>query len=150
MPVMRTALALGPRRWFGVVQLAGLALLAEAGLRLLSLPRLADLMGVPLTLDRSSAPIGELTELSITHAETELLDSAWRILRHRPFNGTCLRRALIGGHVLRHHNPRLRIGVAKSCGQIGAHAWVEIGGISLDPDAGLAYEVLRLPMQSTQ
>jgi len=145
MPVVRTFLGLGPRRWSGVMKLASLALLVEAGLRIVSLPRLARWLQVPLTLDRSSAPVGRLDQLPLTEAEGDLLDTARRVLRHRPFNGTCLRRALIAGYVLRHYDPRLRIGVAKSFGQVEAHAWVEVGGISLDPDANQTYQVLHSP-----
>ena len=146
MPVVGTFLGLGPRRWSGAIKLASLALLLEAGLRTVSLPRLARWLRVPLTLDRSSASIGGLHQLPLTKAEGDLLDTARRVLRHRPFNGTCLRRALIAGYVLRRHDPTLRIGVAKSSGQVEAHAWVEVGGISLDPDAGQAYQVLQGPV----
>jgi transglutaminase superfamily protein len=148
MQALSTLLGLGPRRWLGVVQLASLALLVEAGLRIASLPRLAHLMKVQLALHGSGAPSGNLDQLPITQGEAELLDTAWRILRHRPFNGTCLRRALVGGYVLRRHDPWLRIGVAKSSEGVSAHAWVEVAGVSLDPDATLTYEVLRSPMES--
>ena len=145
MPVLRNVLGLGPGRWTGAIKLASLALLVEAGLKTVSLPRLARWLHVPLTLDRSSAPVGRLDQLPLTEAESDLLDTAWRVLRHRPFNGTCLRRALIAGYVLRYHDPRLRIGVAKSSGQVEAHAWVEGGGISLDSDASKAYQAFQSP-----
>ena len=73
------------------------------------------------------------------------MDSAWRLLRRRPFNPTCLRRALLGGYVLRRHAPVVRIGVAKTDKLVLAHAWVEVDGVSLDPDAIVLYEVLRRP-----
>ena len=53
MPVVRTLVGLGPARWLGIIKLAALALLVEAGLKLMPLPRLANLMGVPLALNRS-------------------------------------------------------------------------------------------------
>jgi hypothetical protein len=147
MPLTRTVLGLGPRRWFGVIRLAVLALLIEAGLRVVPLPRLAQLLGVPLALKKTREPVSSPRQLRLTRIEGELLDSAWRILRHQPFNGTCLRRALIGGHILRRYDPRLLIGVTKRSGQVKAHAWVEIRGISLDPDAGLDYAILQSPME---
>jgi hypothetical protein len=143
MSVALAVFGLGPHRWLGIARLTTLTFLVEAALRILSLPRLARLLGVPLELGRSGAPSGSLDQLPLNQAERDLIDTAWRILRHRPFNGTCLRRALIGGHVLRHHQPLLRLGVAKSHGQVQAHAWVEISGISLDPDADLSYKVLQ-------
>jgi hypothetical protein len=147
MPVIRTLAGLGPARWLGIVRLVALAVLVEAGLKLIPLPRLANLMGVPLGLNQLHEQVDNIDDqLPLNKIERELLDSAWRILRHRPFKGTCLRRALIGGHVLRRHKPKLRIGVAKSAGQVKAHAWVELKGISLDPDAHLAYAVLQSPM----
>ena len=146
MPVVRTLVGLGPSRWLGIIRLAALSILVEAGLKAMSLPRLANLMGVPLALNRS-AGVGNIDQLLLSQMERELLDSAWRMLRHRPFKGTCLRRALIGGHILRRHKPTLLIGVAKSDGQVRAHAWVELRGISLDPDADLGYAALRSPME---
>jgi hypothetical protein len=49
--------------------------------------------------------------------------------------------------VLRRHAPALRIGVAKNDRGVQAHAWVEVDGVSLDPDAATMYEVLHRPAE---
>lgn len=51
----------------------------------------------------------------------------------------CLRRALVLGHLLRQRNPTLHLGVRRTAeGTFGAHAWIEIEGVRLEPDTGWA------------
>jgi len=85
--------------------------------------------------------------LTLSEREKEQLDTAWRVLRQRPFNGTCLRRAIVGGYFLRAHDPLLRIGVAKDRGRVTAHAWIEVDGVSLDPDGPRKYMALAKPSE---
>lgn len=62
--------------------------------------------------------------------------SAW------PAGDTCLRRCLLLGHRLRRLDPVLRIGVRRDTdAAFAAHAWLEIDGVPLDPDA-LRYAAL--------
>jgi len=96
-------------------------------------------------MNGSAAPTAPLSSIRLSSREREQLDIAWRVLAHRPFNGTCLRRAIVGGYFLRARQPLLRIGVAKSAGIVTAHAWVEVDGIALDPDASERYAVLSRP-----
>lgn len=59
-----------------------------------------------------------------------------------PAGDTCLRRCLLLGHRLRELDPVLRIGVSRGPDAVfAAHAWLEIDGISLDPEA-LRYAAL--------
>ncbi|GAA5114944.1 lasso peptide biosynthesis B2 protein [Haloechinothrix salitolerans] len=58
-----------------------------------------------------------------------------------PGGDTCLRRCLLLGHRLRELDPVLRIGVRRAAATFGAHAWLEIDGVPLDP-AALHYAAL--------
>lgn len=102
--------------------------------------------GVTMALDGSSAPpIADVKDVEFNARERARLDVAWRVLRTPPFDATCLRRALVGGYFLRHRDPILRVGVTKKDGQVFAHAWIEIDGVSLDPDGATKYAVLSDP-----
>ena len=94
-----------------------MAVVVEVGLRSLDLPRLSRLLGVPL----DTAPARE------AHADDLV------VVPHWAFGDSCLRVALVGGFLVRDLAPILRIGVARHHGEVKAHAWLEIGGRSLDP-----------------
>ena len=111
-----------------------LAVVVESGLRTLSLPRLSRLLGVPL--DTSVQREVEITHpVIVPRWARRRLVAARRALRYWPFGDSCLRLALVGGCLVRRLDPVLRIGVAKHEGEIKAHAWLEIGGLSLDPSS---------------
>lgn len=147
-PVTRV-LALGPRRWALLGRVACTAALVEPAIRLLPLRTAARLAGACLVLDDVAADRDAWAELS--EADRERCDLALRLLRRRPFRATCLRRSLVLATLLRHRTPALRVGVAKSGGVVAAHAWLELDGATLDPDAadyrGLA-PVARPPVAS--
>lgn len=147
MPVVRTIVSLGPRRWPGMAYLAALGLAVEIALRTVPLPRLARSLGAELALSGTAAPTGSIDEVDLTRREADLLDTAWRIMKRRPFNPTCLRQALIGGHILRRRSPQVRIGVTKIAGAVSAHAWVEVEGISLDPDGTTRFAADWVPLR---
>ena len=71
----------------------------------------------------------------VTAAERERCSLALRALGRRPLRATCLRRSLVLASLLRRHRPALRVGVTKSGGAVAAHAWLEIDGATLDPEA---------------
>lgn len=109
-----------------------LAVIVETGMRTLRLPRLSRLLGVPL--DTSGREEVEITEpVVVPYWARRRLAATRRALRYWPFGDSCLRLALVGGFLLRKLDPVLRIGVTKHDGEIKAHAWLEIGGLSLDP-----------------
>lgn len=110
-----------------------LATAVEIGLRTMRLPRLARTMGVPLLVDQSPHNPGAATPTSFPGWARRRLAASRRALRHWPFGDTCLRKALVGGAMIRSLHPALRIGVAKHDGEFKAHAWIEIAGVSLDP-----------------
>jgi len=139
---LATVARLPSRQKFDAIQLACIATTVELGLRLTTLPRLARLLGVRVELNAPPVDVVDADALDLDERERERLDIAWRILRRRPFNGTCLRRAMVGGFVLRHRRHAVRIGVRKGGGEVAAHAWLELDGVSLDPDAVREFHVL--------
>lgn len=109
-----------------------LAVVVEVGLHTVRLPVLARVLGVPLDTDAPRQD--EVTEpVIVPRWARRRLTAARRALRHWPFGDSCLRVALVGGCLVRRLDPVLRIGVTKHEGEIKAHAWLEIGGLSLDP-----------------
>lgn len=133
--MMRPALrfhGLGPADLGRTAAAFMLALVVEAGLRPLRLPRLSRLLGVPLdTSPRREVQVAE--PVIIPRWARRRLAATRRALRYWPFGDSCLRVALVGGCLVRRLDPVLRIGVAKHEGEVKAHAWLEIGGLSLDP-----------------
>jgi len=145
---IRTVMRQPPRRWGDLVIAALIAVRVERALRRGGLESAARIGGVRVGMDGSAARVGTLSEVAFSAREREQLDTAWRLLRQPPFNGTCLRRALVGGYFVRHRDPLLRIGVTKVEGEVSAHAWLEVDGVSLDPDAAEKYAVLDDPEES--
>lgn len=142
---VHTVLSYPPRRWGDLIVAAVVATRAEIAIRRHGVSAAARVGGLQVAMDGLAAPVGSLREARLSDRELERLDTAWRVLRWGPFNGTCLRRAVVGGYFLRARKPLLRIGVNKSEGKVAAHAWVEVGGVGLDPDGGDIYLVLRDP-----
>ncbi len=128
-----TVLALGPRRWAFLVRVAATAVGAEVAVRLLPLRIAARLAGAHLELEPTVAERDAWQDLP--PRDRDRCDLALRLLGRRPLNATCLRRSLVLASVLRHRRPALRVGVAKSGGAVVAHAWLELAGATLDPDA---------------
>lgn len=142
---VRTVLAYPPRRWTDLVRAVAVALRVESALRRGGIARAALVGRVHVVMDGVAAPTSPLASVDLSPREREKLDTAWRLLRQHPFNGTCLRRAIVGGYFLRERDPILRIGVSKANGIVAAHAWIEIDGVSLDPDGAERYAVLTAP-----
>ena len=110
------------------------AAFVEVGLRTVSLPRLAAMVGAPLLLEDpgGSGPAVD-PEFVLPPGARRQLAATRRVLRHWPFGDTCLRQALISGQRLRRFQPHLQVGVAKFEGEVRAHAWLVIRGRILDP-----------------
>lgn len=138
MSRVRTLAALGPRRWPFVARVAATGAVAELAVRVVPLPLLARVAGVPLATD---APHDGDARRLLAPRDLARLDLAMRVVRARPLRATCLRRSLVAGHLLRRYHPRLRLGVAKDSGAVAAHAWIEVDGMSLDPESA-AYRAL--------
>lgn len=120
-----------------------LAVVVEVGLRTMRLPRLARLLGVPL--ETGTELEREITEpVIVPRWARRRLSATRRALKYWPFGDSCLRVALVGGCLVRRLDPALRIGVAKQDGEVKAHAWIEIGGLSIDPGSADFAPVARV------
>lgn len=110
----------------------GLAVVVEVGLRTGPLPALARRLGVPLA-GRDGAGASAPGDAALSQRDRRQVRATRRVMRRWPFGDTCLRQALVSGHLLRHLDPALHVGVAKIDGEIRAHAWLVIDGGILDP-----------------
>ncbi|KZM79398.1 hypothetical protein A0J59_09680 [Cellulosimicrobium sp. I38E] len=135
----RGARRLPPRQWPGVLRTVALVACVETGLRTARLPRVARWLGVPLAEAGPCAGSGtpgatgsEPMPLELAPRERAGVRDARRVLSVPGVDGTCLRQALVVGHVLRRRGPRLVLGVAKRDGTVSAHAWVEVQGWVVD------------------
>ena len=117
-----------------VVVVLFLAAYVEIGLRRWTLPELARRLRVRLDLTSDPAPLPE--QIVLPSGVKGSMEAVYGVLRRWPWGDTCLRRALLLGHRLSWLDPTLRIGVRRDGdGEIGAHAWLEIGGRCIDPEA---------------
>jgi hypothetical protein len=128
MTIGRLRRLLHPRQLYAIA----VVVLVEIGLHTLDLPRLARLLGVRLGVDGDTVPAGTPLPQDIRR-QARLMH---RALRRWPFGNSCLRRALVLGHLIRRSDPVLHIGVRRDENDvILAHAWLEVGGTTLDPTA---------------
>ncbi|WP_036921251.1 lasso peptide biosynthesis B2 protein [Propionicicella superfundia] len=138
---------LPPRRWAGMARVAANAILVEWSLRHEPLPRTAGRLGVG-TGDPSGR---ESAALLLTIREREAVDDVRRVISRRPFNGTCLRQALLVGHALRERRPVLQVGVRKDTSEVRAHAWLVVDGVVVDdfaprPRAAAGFVVMPIDL----
>lgn len=127
--------------------LAGWAAVIEIGLRKTTLSHISRICGIRVQVDGKHGRPGTAAEIVLSNQERRQLDFAGRVLRRGPFQDTCLRRAMLAGRVLRHRDHAVRIGVRKVDGAVKAHAWLELDGVSLDPDAVDFYRPLLDPTE---
>jgi hypothetical protein len=127
----------------GWLRVARSALLVEAGLRTQPLDELARALGIELTNDdRARDAAGRTGDVSAQVRWT--FEATDRVLGFLPGRATCLRRALIAGHLLRKHRPAIRIGSARQNGKLAFHAWLEFDGkVASDPEAASFRRLVR-------
>ena len=118
---LRTARTLSYHDWWLLFQAWIMLLIADVGLRYLSLKRVQELMARPST--RAGAPDSP-GAVAITANLERLVDIS---ARHHVYAMSCLPRALALQGLLGQHGVAtdLRIGVRKEAGRLGAHAWLE-------------------------
>ena len=124
------------RRKVEFVVVVILAAASELAVRMLTLPRAARLFAVRLH------PGGEVQMAPERSSTTTLPPWAVRrlsvvqaVMRHWPIDGVCLRETLVAGQRLRRLEPVMKVGVKREGGSVTAHAWLQIGGVDLDPAA---------------
>jgi hypothetical protein len=125
-----------------------IALLVELGLRVTSLPRLCDLLGVRFAAagDVLQGPAGSVPPRRLEPRDAARLRAARRVVAALPWakNAPCLRTALVAGRLLRHRAPTLHLGAALVGGQVTAHAWIVVDGVVVDPSAA-SYTTFSTP-----
>ena len=118
-----------------------LYLLIEIALRITSLQRVSKLLGIPVELAETDAVYPfQATWFTLDEAERRKKRAVGRLAPHLYGDDRgCLRRSLVLARLIHHRRPSLRLGVRRSStGAIGAHAWVEVDGVRLEPDTGWA------------
>lgn len=136
-------LRLPPAEQFGLLRLLLLRIAIEPLLASMPLPRLASMLGIRFS--GAAQPVApRLPADRLSERDRRAVAAANRLtLRGRNRDRRCLRHALLTGHVLRRHDPILRIGAAKKDDAVQAHAWIECLGGRIDTDEAAAYRPLR-------
>ena len=119
---------LPPVLWWMVV--------TELSVRSVPLPKLSARMGVPLSATETE-PGPPPAPLNLSRWQLGQLRTLLPLAQRWPFaDGPCLRQSLVAGHILRQHDPILRLGVATEHNSVQAHAWVEVGGVVVGETSG--------------
>lgn len=127
---LRRLVEISPRRWLRMLSIAVSAVHVEWLLRRREpLPAVADRMGVCLAADGSPT---DPESLRLTDEEWRRIQDVRRVISRPPFDGSCLRQALIVGQQLRNRKPRLQVGVLKDSDGVRAHAWLLVDGVVFD------------------
>jgi hypothetical protein len=109
----------------------------EAAIRWVPLPRLSRMLGCPLELSPSTSGPAIASSHDLGRRARRELRCTQRVADAWPLShGPCLRRALVGGHLLRRLGTHIRLGTYDDSGALVAHAWLEIGGRPLEDVAG--------------
>ncbi len=132
----RSLLALPAEIQLAVMRAIPIALAVEIGLRVLSLPALARLLGVRLGMRRADQAGERRGSAEMDEAESQSARAVEMVFRNWPRGGSCLRKSLVLARVLRKRNPVIRIGVARIEEGLTAHAWVEVEGVPFDSTSG--------------
>ncbi|MET0579389.1 MAG: lasso peptide biosynthesis B2 protein [Ilumatobacteraceae bacterium] len=107
--------------------------LVEVLIRSVRLTQLSRLLGVPVDLRPSTAAGATLPLEALPPRAQRQLRSTWSVADAWPFSrGPCLRRALVGGHLIRDLDPTVHLGIRGAGDTIHAHAWLEVEGRPLE------------------
>jgi hypothetical protein len=114
-----------------VVQAAAVVVAVEMGLRTTDIATLARRMRVPLAGGLADLPADRPDDVaSLAPGELRAYVAARWVLNRWIYPGTCLRRALVTGYILRRHHPLLRLGLVGDGST--SHAWVEAEGMTFN------------------
>lgn len=115
----------------------------ERAIRTRPLPQVAAAFRVPLEFEAPVAQPAAGEPVVLPQWVRETMQTTDAVMAHWPWGDTCLRKALVLGFRLRGLDPKLKIGVARSGGDVKAHAWIQIAGQSLDVGALSEYQSLQ-------
>lgn len=124
------------RRKAEFVVVVVLAAVSEAALRVLTLPQAGRVFGVRFE-DGTDVPLPPeySTPTTLPPWAVQRLAVVRAVMRHWPVDGVCLRESLVAGQRLRRLDPVLKVGVKRTPDGVTAHAWLQVGGVDLDPSA---------------
>jgi Transglutaminase-like superfamily len=135
---LRRLCRLEGRDWLTVASTLGTALVVEVGLRTMRLPSLAHRLRVPLSQEQAGASPGS-DGVDFPSDIVRRLKITARVMQYWPFDEKCLRHSLVCGWTIRAFEPRLVVGVALVNDEVKAHAWLTVGGVSLDPSGSASF-----------
>lgn len=105
----------------------------EATIRWVPLPRLSRMLGCPLELSPPTRRPAITSSRDLGRRARRELRCTQRVADTWPLSsGPCLRRALVGGCLLRRLGTRIRLGTYLDGVAPVAHAWLEIDGRPLE------------------
>jgi Transglutaminase-like superfamily len=115
------------------LHVAAVILVVELLIRWVPLPRLCRLLGVRVNLAPARPDVEPMRMAELPPRARRQLRCTRRVADVWPFSrGPCLRRSLVAGHLLRRHDPAVRLGVAGAGDDLHAHAWLEIDDRALE------------------
>ncbi len=118
---------LPPRDLFTTLHAVAVLVVVELLIRWVPLPRLSRMLGVGVNLQPGRADAERMRVDELPARARRQLGYTWKVADAWPFSrGPCLRRALVGGHLIRDLHPAVRLGVAGVGDTLMAHAWLEI------------------------
>jgi transglutaminase superfamily protein len=124
---------LRPREILTMMHAGAVLAVVELLIRWVPLPRLSRILGVEVSLEPVGSNPRQLPVAELPTRARRQLRCTRRVADAWPFSrGPCLRRALVGGHLIRHLHPAVRLGVAGAGDTLLAHAWLEIDGRPLE------------------
>jgi hypothetical protein len=131
-------LKLPPREILTTLHAVLVLTVVELSIRWVALPRLSRILGVRVNLAPAPADVEPLSFSELSPSARRQVRCTRRVADAWPFSrGPCLRRSLVAGHLLRRHDPTLRLGVGGAGETLFAHAWIEIDDRPLENVAGL-------------
>lgn len=132
-----SVLRLPARDLLTMLRVLAVLVVVELSIRWMPLPRLSRVLGVRVDLRPGRADIEQLPLDELPPRARRQLWCTWKVADAWPFSrGPCLRRALVGGHLLRDLDPAVRLGVTGAGDALLAHAWLEIDDRPLETVTG--------------
>ena len=129
---------LPPREILTTIHVLAVITAVELLIRWIPLPRLSRLLGLRINFAPTHPSAEPLTSADLTPSARRQVRCTRRVADAWPFStGPCLRRSLVAGHLLRRHDPTLRLGVGGASDTLFAHAWIEIDDRPLENVSGL-------------
>lgn len=123
--------------WLGAF---GAVLITRAGLRAVSLQRLASVLGLQVCRDAASSRFSDAADVLAAASRVRSVLARW------PSKSRCLVGALAVGLLLRDRKPTLFIGVRRRGSTVTAHAWLDVEGARVPvtlPDDAFDFVLLR-------